>query len=65
MFFLLEEATEHFRKAFPDLVRVNEEPILTSFARMARIFVKQRGIGPDVHVFSYSEDQNKTPKKTF
>ncbi|CAF4245359.1 unnamed protein product, partial [Rotaria sordida] len=28
----LEEATIHFRKAFPDLVRINEESILVSFS---------------------------------
>ena len=62
--FCLEEATEHFRKAFPDLVRVNEEPVLVSFARMARIFVKQRGVDQDVRVFSYTEDGNKNAKKS-
>lgn len=60
MCFFVEEATEHFRKAFPDLVRVNEEPVLASFTRMARIFVKQRGIDQDVRVFAYSEDTKKS-----
>jgi omega-3 fatty acid desaturase (delta-15 desaturase) len=60
----LEEATVHFRKAFPDLVRINEEPVLVSFARMFNIFIKQRGIDQDVQVFAYSEDENNTKKKT-
>ncbi|CAF3361808.1 unnamed protein product [Rotaria sp. Silwood1] len=38
----LEEATMHFRKAFPDLVRYNDEPILSAFARMFTIFLRQR-----------------------
>jgi hypothetical protein len=62
--FFIEEATVHFRKAFPDLVRINEEPVLVSFARMFNIFIKQRGIDQDVQVFAYSEDENNTKKKT-
>jgi hypothetical protein len=60
--FCLEEATAHFRKAFPDLVRINEEPVLVSFARMFRIFIKQRGIDQDVRVFSYSEGEIENKK---
>ncbi|CAF1337518.1 unnamed protein product [Rotaria magnacalcarata] len=62
--YYLEEATEHFRKAFPDLVRINEESILVSFARMFRIFMKQRAIEPDVRVFTYSPDKTDNKKKT-
>jgi omega-3 fatty acid desaturase (delta-15 desaturase) len=61
----LEEATEHFRKAFPDLVRTNEEPVIVSFARMCKIFVKQRYVPNDVRVFTYSEDGNNKNKKNF
>ncbi|CAF1025502.1 unnamed protein product [Adineta steineri] len=43
----LEEATAHFRKAFPDLVRYNEEPVLFAFARMCKIFLKQRSFQGD------------------
>jgi len=61
----LEEATLHFRKAFPDLVRINEEPVLVSFARMTKIFLKQRAIDDDIRVFTYSEDGNNNKKKNF
>jgi hypothetical protein len=59
----LEEATIHFRKAFPDLVRFNPEPILFAFARMFKIFVQQRGIGSSViPVFTYTENDNDNKK---
>ncbi|CAF3989382.1 unnamed protein product [Adineta steineri] len=54
----LEEATTHFRKAFPNLVRVNHDRILPSFVRMSKTFVLQRCIGNDVSVFTYSKDQH-------
>jgi len=57
----LEEATVHFRKAFPDLVRINEENVLVSFSRMFNIFLAQRGIDDETRVFTYSQDGN--PKK--
>ncbi|CAF1421347.1 unnamed protein product [Adineta steineri] len=60
----LEEATVAFRKAFPDLVRINEEPVLVAFARMFKIFITQRGIEKDVRVFSYSDNTNKNKKKS-
>jgi hypothetical protein len=56
---LLEEATTHFRKAFPDLVRYNDDSVLSAFARMFKIFLRQRGIKHDVRVFTYTEDGNK------
>ena len=61
--FSSEEATAHFRKAFPELVRTNEEPVLVSFARMFKIFITQRGIDHDVRVFTYSDDTNTNKKK--
>jgi hypothetical protein len=63
LFVFIEEATIHFRKAFPDLVRTNEEPVLVSFARIFKIFIKQRGIDQDTRVFTYSADENNTKKK--
>ncbi|CAF1146490.1 unnamed protein product [Adineta ricciae] len=59
----LEEATTSFRKAFPELVRINEEPVLMSFARMFKIFITQRSIDDDVRVFTYSDDANTNKKK--
>ncbi|CAF1126981.1 unnamed protein product, partial [Didymodactylos carnosus] len=53
----LEEATVHFRKAFPNLVRLNYDRILPSFVRMAKKLIWQRNIGKDVSVFTYSDDK--------
>ena len=63
LFFFSEEATTSFRKAFPELVRINEEPVLMSFARMFKIFITQRGIDHDVRIFTYSDDVNTNKKK--
>nr|ATV93531.1 omega-3 desaturase-like 1 [Adineta vaga] len=60
----LEEATEHFRRAFPDLVRFNDETVLFAFARMCKIFLQQRSIQGDVRVFTYTDNNNKNSKKT-
>lgn len=54
----LEEATEHFRKAFPDLVRYSDESIFNAFPRMFKIFIRQRGISDDIRLFTYTEDGN-------
>ena len=56
--FLLDEATNHFRKAFPALVRFSSDRILTSFMRMSKRFVQQRNIASDITVFTYSKDQD-------
>jgi len=58
----LEEATMHFRKAYPELVRYNDEPILYAFRRMYKLFVQQRAIGSDVLVFTYNNDENNNKK---
>ncbi|CAF4861442.1 unnamed protein product [Rotaria socialis] len=52
----LETATMHFRKAFPDLVRVKHNTILPSFIRMFKLFLRQRTIGQDVYIFAYVND---------
>jgi len=49
----LELATKHFRAAFPDLVRVCDEPILTSFVRMYSKYDKQSVIDDDTTVHYY------------
>lgn len=59
----LEEATAHFRQAYPELVRINEEPILLAFYRMCRIFLAQRSIGDDVQIFTYTSDGSGQSKK--
>jgi omega-3 fatty acid desaturase (delta-15 desaturase) len=62
-FSFLEEATMHFRKAFPDLVRYNDEPIIFAFARMFKIFIRQRAVDHDTCVFAYTEDGNNNNNK--
>lgn len=59
----LEEATAHFRRAYPELVRFNDESILFAFSRMCKIFQKQRAIGDDVQVFTYTSDGSGHSKK--
>jgi len=49
----LELATKHFRAAFPDLVRVCDEPILPSFVRMYLKYEKQSVIDDDTKVHYY------------
>ena len=49
----LEEATTHFRAAFPHLVRTCEEPILPSFVRMFQKYDKQNILKEDVDVHYY------------
>ena len=58
--FLIEEATSHFRKAFPDLVRINSERILPAFFRMCQLFITQRGIDKETTIFTYKSTQWKT-----
>ena len=57
-FYFLEEATMHFRKAFPDLVRFNDELIIFAFARMFKTFIRQRAVADDVQVFTYTKNGN-------
>lgn len=49
----LEEATAHFRRAFPHLVRRSDEPILPAFVRMFQKFAEQSTIDDDAkeHVY--------------
>ncbi|ELU01782.1 hypothetical protein CAPTEDRAFT_172295 [Capitella teleta] len=49
----LEEATAAFRKAFPDLVKICDEPILPSFVRMYLKYEKQSVVQDDVQVHYY------------
>jgi len=59
----LEEATEHFRRSFPDLVRIKEDGIVKSFIRMFKIFIKQRTFtGNDIRIFNYKEDKSISQK---
>ena len=51
----LEEASRHFQKAFPQLVRKCERPIMSSFFRMFKIYEEQRHIGNDVDIYMYKE----------
>jgi len=49
----LEEATTHFRASFPELVRVCDEPILSSFLRMFRKYESQAVIKDDAKIHMY------------
>ena len=50
----LEEATAAFRRAFPDLVRVCDDPILPSFVRMFHKYEQQSTIEDDTKVHVYT-----------
>lgn len=49
----LDEATAHFRKAFPHLVRYDDSPILPSFIRMFKKYLRQSVISDeaDIHIY--------------
>lgn len=49
----LELATQHFRAAFPELVRTCNEPILQSFVRMYKKYEKQGVIADDTKIHYY------------
>ncbi len=49
----LEEATAVFRKAYPELVRLSDEPILPSFYKIFHMFFAQRFISDDTKVHVY------------
>ncbi len=49
----LEEATYHFRKNFPELVRICDEPILPSYMRMFRKYVDQIVVDDDAKTHVY------------
>ena len=49
----LEEATFHFRKNFPELVRICHEPILPSFMRMFRKYEAQALVDDDTKMHVY------------
>jgi omega-3 fatty acid desaturase (delta-15 desaturase) len=51
----LMEATRHFRKAFPHLIRENTGFIPTTFIENFQIFAAQQIIDPDLQVFSYQK----------
>lgn len=49
----LEEATKHFRQAFPSLVKSCDEPILPSFVRMFNVYEKQSIVEDDAKQVVY------------
>ncbi|GFO35830.1 omega-3 fatty acid desaturase, endoplasmic reticulum [Plakobranchus ocellatus] len=49
----LEEATTHFRKEFPSLVRVNNEAVMTSFWRMFKKYSSQNIVDDKAAVYFY------------
>mmetsp|Transcript_6983 Transcript_6983/g.21258 ORF Transcript_6983/g.21258 Transcript_6983/m.21258 type:complete len:359 (-) Transcript_6983:101-1177(-) len=55
----LEEATAAFRKAFPHLVRINNEPVISEFIKQFKIFARQHVIPDYVETFSYVDEKRK------
>ena len=49
----LEEAAYHFRKNFPQLVRISDEAIMPSFFRIYKVFLRQRVISNDAQIHIY------------
>ncbi|ETV83734.1 hypothetical protein H257_04381 [Aphanomyces astaci] len=58
----LNEATSHFRKAYPHLVRVNTEPIVGAFFKTLDLFVRHGIVPDDAEVFTLGE-RAKAAKK--
>ena len=55
----LEDATTHFRNAFPDLVRTCEEPIMPSFFRMFKKYDAQKVMDDKTEIYYYKEMPEK------
>ena len=49
----LEEATTHFRKAFPELVRTRDDAIIPAYVRMFKKFAKQFVVPDDTKIHVY------------
>ncbi|ETV83735.1 hypothetical protein H257_04382 [Aphanomyces astaci] len=58
----LNEATSHFRKAYPHLVRVNTEPIVGAYFKTLDLFVRHGSVPDDAEVFTLGA-QAKAAKK--
>ncbi|RHZ18221.1 hypothetical protein DYB31_014316 [Aphanomyces astaci] len=58
----LKEATSHFRKAYPHLVRVNTEPIVGAYFKTLDLFVRHGSVPDDAEVFTLGA-QAKAAKK--
>eukprot|EP00188_Purpureofilum_apyrenoidigerum_P003988 Plantae.Rhodophyta-Purpureofilum_apyrenoidigerum.ctg4333.p1 GENE.Plantae.Rhodophyta-Purpureofilum_apyrenoidigerum.ctg4333~~Plantae.Rhodophyta-Purpureofilum_apyrenoidigerum.ctg4333.p1 ORF type:complete len:359 (+),score=51.29 Plantae.Rhodophyta-Purpureofilum_apyrenoidigerum.ctg4333:149-1225(+) len=57
--YYLEEATTAFRKAFPHLVKINNEPVIPEFMKQFKIFARQHVIPDHLEIFSYVDDKRK------
>eukprot|EP01116_Phalansterium_solitarium_P005835 TRINITY_DN17_c0_g1_i1.p1 TRINITY_DN17_c0_g1~~TRINITY_DN17_c0_g1_i1.p1 ORF type:complete len:358 (+),score=141.27 TRINITY_DN17_c0_g1_i1:113-1186(+) len=51
----LEEATVHFRKTFPHLIRESKQPIMKAFLNNFRSFAPQQLVGDDVQVHRFAK----------
>jgi len=51
----LQEATKHFRAAFPQYVRIVDTPILSTFFRNCRIFAEQHMFSGKPEVFAFTD----------
>lgn len=52
--YYLEEATAAFRKHYPHLVRVNDDPILPSFCQLFGKYLRSRLVGDDTDIVWYT-----------
>nr|AGS55978.1 fatty acid desaturase [Pythium aphanidermatum] len=58
----LNEATAHFRKAFPHLVRQSDEPIIKAFFRIAMLYIKYGIAENDAKIFSLKKSREAATK---
>ena len=61
----LEEATAAFRRAYPELVRINNEPILSEFFRRFNIYDSDKYIPDDKEFHVFGGVKEATKKKTW
>ncbi|KAF0690207.1 Aste57867_18398 [Aphanomyces stellatus] len=55
----LNEATAHFRKAFPQFVRTNDAPIVPAFFKTLDLFVRHGVVPDDAQVFTLGDASKK------
>ncbi|CAK4635996.1 hypothetical protein LEN26_017819 [Aphanomyces euteiches] len=56
----LNEATAHFRRAFPQFVRQSSEPIIPAFFKTLNLFVRHGVVPDDAQVFTLGGSAKKT-----
>jgi len=59
----LVDATEVFRKEFPDLVRKSDDAIIPAFVRLWSLYLRYAAVAADVKFFSYKQAQADVQKR--